>query len=185
MEIFDTLRMDHAAIRTQLDRLIQISSFDGANLSLDPSPDCELSAAEDWAQVFFDLKKTLRAHDRAEESVLYEMLARIPNREDLADIKTEEHHMAEETLQDLEELNLSDDEWSATLALFKNQLESHVAEEETFVFSLLEEVLTDEEGQMLAQQFDREREEYLEQSDLMISQPTSQPALYCEYPRRM
>ena len=184
MEIFDTLRMDHAAIRNQLDKLIQISSSDKAKLSLEVSSVDPLVTAENWAQIFFDLKKSLRAHDRAEENVLYEMLTRIPNREDLADIKTEEHHMAEETLQDLEELNPSDQEWAATLALFKNQLESHVAEEETFVFSLLAEVLTDEEGQLMARQFNSEREEYLEQSEFMITPITEQTAVLRDFPGR-
>lgn len=147
MEIFETLRKDHALVRDQLDLLI--------GLTADRS---EVGASKDeWIEAFYDLKMALVAHNRAEESVFYDVMNRVPNRPELSDIKTEEHHLAEETLQDLEEMSPSDRDWSAMLALLKNQIESHVAEEETFVFGVMQDHITSSESERMSEDFLRLR----------------------------
>ncbi len=103
MQIFETLRWDHVGIRDCLDTLIEVST--GRE---------HADIGEDWAEAFFDLKTLLNAHNRAEETVFYEAVSQIPNREDLADIKTEEHHQAEETLQDLETMSPVDHDSSVS-----------------------------------------------------------------------
>ncbi len=150
MNIFETLRLDHAGVRNLMEDLI-----DGDR------------AAENWPEVFYDLKLALVAHNRAEEQVFYDVLNRIPNREELADIKTEEHHMAEEILQDLEEMSPSDRDWDTTLGLLKNQIESHIAEEETFVFAVIEAQISDEEAETMSEAFERARTEVMQTSDYL------------------
>lgn len=146
MNIFDTLRQDHAGVRNLVEELI---------------------AGENWPEAFYDLKLALVAHNRAEETVFYDILNGIPNREELADIKTDEHHMAEEILQDLEEMSPQDHDWPTTLALLQSQIEAHVAEEETFVFALIGEHLSEDEADDLGERFERARSEIVQTSDYL------------------
>lgn len=143
MNIFEVLRLDHLRLRDGLDDLIELTSRDSGNTNNDDT----------WAEAFFEFKQSLNAHDRAEEAVFYEALTRVPNRQELADIKTDEHHQVEETLQELELINPVTPGWHEVLALLKNQFDSHVAEEETFVFGLLQRVLADEESEQMGREF--------------------------------
>lgn len=147
MEIFEALRLDHIRLRDGLDDLIDMTT--GQELT------------DEWAEVFFDLKQSLNAHDRAEETVFYDALTRVPNRQELADIKTEEHHQVEETLQELELIHPAGSGWIQMLFLLRNQIESHIAEEETFVFGLLQGVISDEESEQMGDEFRRLRDREL------------------------
>jgi hemerythrin-like domain-containing protein len=158
MEIFETLRNDHAVLRDLLDQLIDKTEPDQGTL-LSPIVDQE---GADWPVDFHDLKLALVAHNRAEEAVFYDLLNRIPHRTELAELKTEEHHMAEELLEDLEEINPADRTWNEKLSLFKNQIESHIAEEETMVFSLIQPLLDEEEAERLGQEFSSLRDDIIE-----------------------
>lgn len=150
MDIFESLRLDHAALRGLLDDVIEkstgmnpLSSFTG----------------QDWPELMNDLKISLIAHNRAEEAVLYEHLTKIPHRSELSEIKTEEHRMTESLLEDIEGLNPQDTTWESRLGLIKNQLESHIAEEETLVFSIIREAITDEEAEKMANEFEALRDQ--------------------------
>lgn len=145
MDIFATLRLEHSALRDLLDQLIDQSEPDQ---DTPRGPDIP-----DWPEAFHDLKIALVAHNRAEEAVFYEILKNIPHRTELAEIKTEEHKLAEELLEDLEEINPADNEWPEKLALLKNQIESHISEEETLVFSLVEEALGGDDAERLGAEF--------------------------------
>jgi hemerythrin superfamily protein len=148
MNIFETLRMDHASLRGILEDLIE-KSEDSETRSLS-----NVTADQDWPELFYELKIGLVAHHRAEEAVLYNKLRSLPYRGELADVKTEEHHLIEELLEDLEEINPADQEWSVRLALLQNQIESHFAEEETTVFSLLQPIVSDVESEKMCSEFE-------------------------------
>lgn len=155
MDIFTVLRLEHAAIRSILDDLIEVSSDKesaqvGGNLG------------QDWPDLLLDLKLSLVAHNRAEENVVYDFLRQVPHRNETAELKTEEHHMAEEMLEDLEESDPADKQWGTKLALLKNQLESHIAEEETSVFSILEPYVTDEISDKMVVDFQTLRDDLYE-----------------------
>lgn len=144
MNIFDMLRADHVSIRQTLDDLI------------------EPRRGHDWVDAFYDLKIAMVAHDRAEEQVVYDRLRAIPHRGELADAKTDEHEQIESILHALEALDPKDASWGQMIALFKNEWESHIAEEETSVLPILEEVVDDIECDSLAREFERLRDEIIE-----------------------
>lgn len=152
MDIFETLRLEHAAIQDMLDQVIDRSS-DTESLQMGADQ------GDDWPSILHDFKLALLAHDRAEEAVVYEFLRQIPHRGETADLKTEEHHLAEELLEDLEEINPADRAWATKLGLLKNQIESHIAEEETTIFSLLQPHITDEMSDKMAVDFERLRDD--------------------------
>lgn len=155
MDIFETLRIDHASIRSVLDDLIDRSS-DKESMAVGGE------LGQDWPNLLMDLKRSLVAHDRAEETVVYDFLRRIPNRAEMADLKTEEHHLAEELLEDLDEINPADYDWGPKLELLKNQLESHFAEEETNTFSVLQPHMTDEISDQMVVDFTSLRDDLYE-----------------------
>ncbi len=160
MGIFELIRIEHSFIR---DILAEILEQTIGTEGLDPE---EIKAVEarrkeplrDWEALQHDLKLTLVAHNRAEESVLYDALAKIPHRAGLADVKTEEHRMAEELLEDLEEINPQDKAWDTKFALFKNLLESHFAEEESSVLPIIEADLTTEQNDQMIRDFESLRD---------------------------
>jgi iron-sulfur cluster repair protein YtfE (RIC family) len=155
MDIFETLRLEHAAMRSLLDEIIEKSTSEAA---ISGSPTGE-APGEDWADLLHDFKLSLIAHDRAEEAVFYDVLTRIPNRTEMYDLKIDEHHLAEELLADVEQLNPQDYEWGSRLALLQNQMESHIAEEETVVYAIVREAISDEEAERMAGEFEKLREE--------------------------
>lgn len=161
MDFFELLRIEHASLRDLLDQLIDKSTSSSAEEAA-VSPPRDETLERDWPEIMHDLKLALIGHNRAEEAVLYDALRRIPHRSEMADLKTEEHHLAEELLEDLEEINPADRQWAMKLGLLKNQIESHVAEEETTVFSLLLSEITDEESERMSTEFESLRDDIVQ-----------------------
>ncbi len=146
MDIFEAVRLDHASILETLDELI--------NQSVPPVPSGPVPGEEDWASLFHDLKLTTLAHDRAEEAVFYTLLRRNPGHSELEAIKSKEHHLTEELLEDLEEINPQDRTWATKLEVLKNHLSNHFDEEETNVFPLVKPYLAENEGLQLGHEFE-------------------------------
>ena len=140
MDIFDILRDDHARVRNLLNELILQTSEPTADHDAHLEP---LNA----------LKRAMIAHDRAEESVLYEHLRINAHQADLAESKAEEHHLAEAILIELERKSPTDADWDMSLGLLKNQIESHMAEEETSTFDMLRPFVDAEATERMADEF--------------------------------
>lgn len=151
MDIFETLRIEHAAIADDLNDLIDKSTAPDQN-----------PIGEDWPELFHDFKLSLVAHNRAEEAVFYQVLNSIPHQGNLANIKTQEHHLIEELLEDLEEINPADKSWTLKIALLKNQIDSHIGEEETTVFALVRPYITTEQSDNMVHEFESLRDEIVE-----------------------
>lgn len=152
MGIFETLRIEHAAIQDLLDDLI-----DATTVPMEGERPVIHHA--DWVECVRELKQTLIAHDRAEEAVFYDLLRSAANRSELADVKTEEHHIVEELIENLERLQPRDGNWPVQLALLKSQIESHIAEEEANVFGIVQPFVDDEHSERLAVEFEKLRDE--------------------------
>jgi hemerythrin superfamily protein len=145
MDIFECLRADHARLKNLLDDLIEAD-------------------AKSVPRIKMELKLAIIAHDRAEEEVVYEVLRLIPYRAELADLRTDEHFLNESVLGDLDDVEPDDEDWITFVDLFKNQLDSHFAEEETFVFSLLRDNLDEKLIVSMADDFEKRRNEIARQT---------------------
>jgi hemerythrin-like domain-containing protein len=53
----------------------------------------------------------------------------------------------------LEDLITSREDWDAKLALLKNHMEGHIAEEETSVFAIMQSAITTEQSEQMARNF--------------------------------
>ena len=153
MTIFKVLRLEHVVARGLLEEIIERTTLSSAGANLEMT-----------RKLVRDLRTMLISHNRAEESVFYEALRELAHHPELADTRAEEHHMIEELMEDLESTSPRDDNWNEKLAVIKSQIESHFAEEETVVFSTLDNVIDDDLGETLARSFEVLRSELMRAS---------------------
>lgn len=152
MDIFELIRADHAEIRSLLNEVI-----DQTSIAI-PRSKHDLERPSDWEEALHDLKLSVVAHNRAEEEVLYTRLGEASGRPGLGGGKTHEHRIAESLLAEIEKMNPRDLDWSEKLALLRNVMESHQAEEETQTFDLLRKSIDVDESHRLAVLFEKIRD---------------------------
>jgi hemerythrin superfamily protein len=148
MGIFEMLKADHLEIRDKVESL------------LDESPSDPHQSNK--VDLFFDLKLTMVSHNRAEETSLYDFMAKKPETMYLVVESKDEHLEVEELLQDLEGLNPQDYSWRNTVILLKEKLELHLDREEDLIFERARKVLSEEENLRLAEDYETLRAEIIE-----------------------
>jgi hemerythrin-like domain-containing protein len=81
-----------------------------------------------------ELLKTMSAelnlHELIEEKVLYPALKLHPEAKDIVLESFQEHHVADVVLNELQNLNVSDEKWGAKFKVLKENIEHHIQEEE-------------------------------------------------------
>jgi iron-sulfur cluster repair protein YtfE (RIC family) len=167
MTIFELLAKDHHMLKLRLENLIEATS---PSLR-DSRP--KVTGGDDATSQLAQLKAAVLAHGRAEESVLYDRLRTLPHRDELADLQIEQHHQVEEHLEELERMDSDSPDWEATLSLLKNELESHLAEEESTVFPLLELAIEPDESERMARSFEIARDDVYESMHVMPEKKTA------------
>lgn len=155
MTIFEILRDDHHRLRLLLENLIEATSH-----SIEPHN--EHPSTKTARKHLGDLSMALVAHARAEDLVFYARLRFIPHRDGLADEQVEMHRHIESILETLRSMDVDDDAWDETLSLLKNELESHLAEEEATIFPILQLALEGDEAERLGRDFEIARDDFLE-----------------------
>ncbi|MES2962500.1 MAG: hemerythrin domain-containing protein [Bdellovibrionota bacterium] len=167
MTIFELLCDDHHTLKLKLENLIEVTS---------PSLRTERPNAsndEGAFELLAELKAAVLAHERAEDAVFYDRLRLLPHRDELADLLVEQHHQIDEHLDDLERMGPGAREWEQTLSLLKNELESHLAEEESAVFPILQLAIEGDESERLARRFQMARTETIEAMHLAPKRKTA------------
>jgi hemerythrin superfamily protein len=139
LTIYELLRLEHQSVRDLLNSLIE----------------------QPRRAVFKELRTQFLAHSRSEEDVFYDCLSRIPNRNETAELKTEEHHLIEELLDELAALSMNSPMWKKRLRVLQNLLESHVADEETNIFAMVQPYISERESQDMVLAFEQRREVHI------------------------
>lgn len=168
MTIFERLRDDHHTLRLELENLIEATS-------LLKRTDETRARGKEARRLLERLKASFLAHTRAEEAVFYDRLRTLPHRDENADKAIEEHHQIEEHLGALEKMGSRAAEWDETLSLLKNELESHLAEEEATLFPILELALEGDEAERLARDFDLSRDLVRQSTGTKTKKKTAPP----------
>lgn len=101
------------------------------------------------------LKHALLKHAVEEENVIYPALREIGQRE-AADALTKEHGYVKQYLYELENTPNASPAWIAKLREFRADIEKHMQEEETQLFPMLREQLTDEKNKLLTTTMNKE-----------------------------
>jgi iron-sulfur cluster repair protein YtfE (RIC family) len=109
-------------------------------------------------QIFSQCSDALEMHMQIEEDYLYPALEDIDETMDLIRDSYEEHKMVKKQLKELERLNVDDQKWDAKLQAIKENIESHVQQEETVLFKQAPKVLSREELDDLNDQIIEEKE---------------------------
>ena len=98
-----------------------------------------------------ELESELSVHSDAEEKFLYSRLQRIDATEDLAFEAVEQHKVIKTLLEELVDEPKGTAEWSAKLAVLKQNLEQHIQEEEGPLFSKAKKALSKEEAGLIGE----------------------------------
>jgi Hemerythrin HHE cation binding domain len=96
-------------------------------------------------ELFAQLKQELDIHAQVEEEIFYPAIKDAEETHEITLEAYEEHHVVKQLLAELEELSVDDETWSAKLKVLQENVEHHVEEEETEMFSSTREVLTTEQ----------------------------------------
>jgi hemerythrin superfamily protein len=139
MNIFEALRRSHVTQRMLADQLLETAAPSRERLSL-----------------FKQLKTELAAHSAAEERCFYVPLiahdrTQEPSRHGIA-----EHHAIDKLVEALEEMEAVSPNWILKARELHHKVCHHLAEEEQGIFQLAASVLTEEEKESLARDYEEE-----------------------------
>lgn len=108
--------------------------------------------------LFEKFKQQFNAHDAAEEKIVYPELERIPQLTQKILKCHQAHHMAEVGILELKLLPFSSESWGPKFLIIRDAILSHIKEEETEIFPVAEEILSQRElgelGKMIHEQRD-------------------------------
>lgn len=147
MTILEILRRDHEEILELLARLEGISQ----------------DRMEERREIFEEFTRALLGHARAERATYY---CRLEGNFDLpqrAMEALEEHLVLERILDELSDMEVSEEEWLTKFEIFKENVEDHFENEERVTFPLSKDVLGKEELELIATEYLREKERLLEE----------------------
>ncbi|MEY4641983.1 MAG: hypothetical protein RLZZ227_1977 [Pseudomonadota bacterium] len=136
MNIFDSLKADHAILRALSASLLETHGD---------------SATRD--RVFTELKSTMWAHEKAEERFFYIPLLEADSTQEKARHSIAEHHELDEFVENLEEIQYSSSAWLKTATQMVDRLHHHLDEEEQDFFKLAGKVLSAAQKDLLAQEY--------------------------------
>ncbi|MGZ7011152.1 MAG: hemerythrin domain-containing protein [Ilumatobacteraceae bacterium] len=103
------------------------------------------AAGSERAQPFAELVRQLKAHEAAEESVVYPALRTLGNEASaVADRRVAEEKEAEKVIAELEKMDPASAEFTEGFAKFRGAVEKHASAEESEVFPLLTDKLGDD-----------------------------------------
>lgn len=138
MDIFDILHADHENVARLFSRIESLSP----------------RATKTRQATFMHLKKELDKHSRAEEKVFYPELKKRDQSHFGALEATEEHHVLDLLLKELDAMPDKDSEqWLAKLNVLKENVEHHVEEEEEELFRQAREFMSEDEAVSLGEKF--------------------------------
>lgn len=151
--IFDLLKSDHDKLRVLLNELVDLQKDDSESRNV----------------LVGEIRDSLIPHSRAEESVFYNSLRALASDTHPVWHGYSEHLAAESLLRTLQAEDGLNMKWKETAYKLKASLEHHIQEEESEIFSLARRVLSESEGEMLANAFQKLKYEVKDQNILTTS----------------
>lgn len=133
--IFDVLTEDHRAVARLLERLVT---------------EQDLGRRE---RLFVEIRQALDLHTRAEETVIFDLLAEQEHCVPLIQRGWQEHESLRRTLAELDRMAVDDARWPATLDELIRGVVSHVEGEEGELFAAVRGVLDEAQARTVAGTF--------------------------------
>jgi hemerythrin-like domain-containing protein len=129
MDAFELLKKDHEKVSAIFEKL-------------EPTTERATKTRE---ELFVQLKQELDIHANVEETILYPVLKREAETRDITFEAYEEHSIVKQLLTELEALPVDQEQWTAKLKVLKENVEHHVEEEESEMFKMAREALSQEQ----------------------------------------
>jgi hemerythrin superfamily protein len=108
-------------------------------------------------ELFAKFLREIRAHEQAEEDVLYPTLLAHPKAKDIVMEGFEEHHAVDVLAAELEEVAYDDETWGPKFTVIKENVEHHIEEEEDDMFKKARRLLDEDELEKLGQQMEEHK----------------------------
>jgi len=137
MDILDLLTSDHAKVKKTLEQMEQTSARAGKRREA----------------LLEHLNENLLPHMYAEEQYFYQILLDETPDKEIVYEALEEHRAAKAVLLDLEDAPSDDPRWLARCRVLKELIEHHIEEEESAVFDVAREIMTQDRATEVAQRF--------------------------------
>ncbi len=100
-------------------------------------------------ELFATIKRELTIHEQIEEEIFYPALRDHPNARDIVLEGYEEHHVVDTILGEMERVPVTDETWTAKFKVAKENIEHHIQEEESEMFSAARKVFDRDELEQL------------------------------------
>ena len=146
-DIYAKLKQDHDKQRTMLKEL---GEMDGASAKR--------------KALFEKLRIELQAHAAAEEESLYATMLGEPELRDDARHSVSEHKEIDDTLGEMMELAMGEDEWEEKFFHLRRRYEHHIDEEEEEMFPKAAQDLSPEAEDRIAQVFEKRKPRELQRA---------------------
>jgi hemerythrin-like domain-containing protein len=140
-KIYEVLKREHAEVHALLDALRETDE-----------PEAKRRTA-----VLAQVVEHVTAHSRAEQEVIYPVLATSPDASTTVTQALAHHGEIETALRELVACDVHDELWIAKLEVLRAAIDNHVDREEDEVFAALRKVLDDERAERLADDFGRRK----------------------------
>ncbi|MCL2700203.1 MAG: hemerythrin domain-containing protein [Phycisphaerae bacterium] len=141
MDIFETIRTDHALCREIMEQMEESSP-----------------RGKTRERLLTKLADEFTMHQEAEEAVFYPTVLDEKETRDAALEAIEEHHVLAMILQDLEGTATDDERWLPKLVVFREIFEHHAEEEEEEIFDEVQDLLTEDEADDMGKEFAQAKE---------------------------
>ena len=126
---------------------------------LDEGDETTERATKRRTELLEELVTELRIHETIEEEIFYPALEEHAKTKEIVLEGYEEHHAVDNIVEELIELDPSDETWGAKFTVMKENIEHHVEEEEGEMFEKARQVLGDEELDEIGEMMEARREQ--------------------------
>lgn len=145
MDVFRLLKQDHKEVQ-QLFKKIEDSS------------DTAIKTRE---KTYKELMRELTVHARVEERIVYPRLRQLDKLEETVREGIEEHHVAEQLMEEIARMPADDEQWMPKVTVLKEMVEHHVDEEEKTLFPKAAKSLDKSEMEELGEVVAEEKKDML------------------------
>lgn len=101
-------------------------------------------------------------HTQLEEEIFYPRLRDEASLRESINEAIEEHHVADQLLEEFSGLAVNDEQWDAKLAVLKEMIEHHVEEEEKELFPKAAKLIDKDEAAEMGRTIEEEKKEMLQ-----------------------
>lgn len=137
--IFDALKESHEKQRLLLDSILETSSGSNARI-----------------EFYAILKDELQRHASAEERFFYAPLIESDNTIEMTRHGIAEHHTIDKVIAEIDDTNFDSPAWLTLMKKLKHKVDHHLEEEERSFFQMAGKVLSQDQKEELARQYEDE-----------------------------